>query len=278
MGVLSLSLLVGCGDNIQKNNVSSKVIYTTIPPIAGLVEKIAGKQFTVISLVPSGKDPHTFEPTPKNTILLSRSKAYFTIGLPLENKLKSKLSKNVNFVDISSGVERRSIGDDDKKKSDPHIWLGYPQLKVMAKNIKDELISYYPKDKEKLIKNYNEFMNILDNMNKLNLKLFANFKGKSVMFYHPSFGYFTDAYGLKQVSIEKNGKQPTPKEFAKLLDYIKKNDIKAIFVQPQFDRRVGEELSMSTGYIQTYVLNPLERDILKLFHEVSMSVYSAVSE
>ena len=70
---------------------------------------------------------------------------------------------------------------DDKKKSDPHIWLGYPQLKVMAKNIKDELITYYPKDKDKLIKNYNDFMNILDNMNKLNLKLFAHFKGKSVI-------------------------------------------------------------------------------------------------
>ena len=79
------------------------------------------------------------------------------------------------------------------------------------------------------------------------------------MIYHPALSYFARDYGLHQISIEEGGKEPSPAHLKELIDLCKAEDVRVIFVQPEFDKRNAETIAQQTG-TKVVPINPLSYD------------------
>ena len=85
-------------------------------------------------------------------------------------------------------------------------------------------------------------------------------KSRSFIVFHPSYGYLAKDYKLKQYSIEVNGKEPKPRDLAKLIQVGRKNNVKLVFVQPQFSKRAATTIAKDLGAVIVET-DPLSADI-----------------
>lgn len=246
-------------------------VFVSIPPQAGLVERIGGEHVTVDVLVRPGQEPHLFEPTPKQMMTLGKADLYFQVGtLPFETRLVKKIRQahpELPVVDTSKGVQRRKLEDDHghgdgHEGTDPHIWLGPGALRIQAKSIAEALATAAPNLSEVFGKNLEKFEKDLDAVDAEIRKGLAPYRGRSVLVFHPSFGYFTDAYGLRQEIIEVQGKTPSPKQIQTAIRAAREAGARTIFVQPQFDGKAAETIARAIGG-KVVPMDPLAVNVLK---------------
>lgn len=148
----------------------------------------------------------------------------------------------------------------DIRMKDPHVWLSPPLVRIICQEIRDTLIKHDPENADTYNQNY---LNFAKEINKLDSDLLNTFlnKGKhfSFMVYHPSWGYFARTYGLTQLPIELEGKEPSPKELTQLIKLAKQQSVQAIFVQPQFSQKSAKAIASSIG-AKVLVADPLAED------------------
>ncbi|WP_407643626.1 metal ABC transporter solute-binding protein, Zn/Mn family [Campylobacter portucalensis] len=130
---------------------------------------------------------------------------------------------------------------------DPHIWTDPILVKIQAKNIKDALVKKFPTNKEKYEKNYAKFIKVLDDFDQQTSKKLSNLKNNKFIVYHPSWGYFAKRYNLVQIPIEVEGKEPKPADLKELIEEAKEEDIKVIFVAPQFSKKSAKIIAKESG-------------------------------
>ena len=258
-------------------------VFVSIPPQAYLVERIGGEHVTVSVLLPGGQEPHTFEPTPKQVMALGGARLYFQVGtLPFERRLAKKLAggnTGLVAVDTSKGVRLRKLEGHDPHTgekhreglSDPHVWLGPPAIAVQASNIAHSLSRADPGHARDFKKNLDTLLEDLADVDAGIRKTLAPYKGRTVYVFHPSFGYFTDAYGLKQRAVEIHGKTPTPRQIQSLIAEAKGDGVRVIFVQPQFDRSSAEAVAWAIGGVVAPV-DALARDLLQNLRDMAGKV------
>jgi zinc transport system substrate-binding protein len=278
--------------------------FVSILPIAYLVERVGGPNVEVSVLVGPGQDPHSFEPTPKLVAKLAESKALFKMGFPFEETLIKKMRstfKNVEVIDLQQGIKLRTMTEDEERSHgdgeehehghgaaeehehhheagdlDQHSWLDPQIAKIQAKTIADTLIRIDPSHKDQYEKNLKGFQADLDAIHEQLTKVLASVKGKSFFVFHPAYGYFGDAYGLKQVPVELEGKEPTARQLARLIERAKKDGVKVIFVEPQFSKKSAEALAKSIGGA-VVPLDPLAKDYLKNLREMAAKLEATLS-
>jgi zinc transport system substrate-binding protein len=159
--------------------------------------------------------------------------------------------------------------------ADPHIWLNPRLVKIQARTIADALIQVDPKGKTAYERNLAIFVKDLDKLDAKLKKTLAPFKGKTFMVFHPAWGYFADAYGLKQDPIEIEGKNPSSKQLSRIIETAKTEGVRIIFVQPQFSRRLAKRVAESIGGAVAPI-NPLARDYIANLEEVAAKVSDAM--
>lgn len=250
-------------------------IFVTVPPQAYLAERIGGDAVQVHTLVGKGQDPHTFEPTPRQAAALAGATLFFTVDIPFEKQLLAKISPNnrrLRTVDSTRGIVRLPLtesrhhkthadGERSSNVADPHIWLAADNLRIMAANIAAALIAVMPSDKEILQKNLASLLNEINAVdNRLTTALTAH-RGKTFYVFHPAFGYFAHAYGLRQKAVEIGGKSPSPKQLITLVRQAKEDGVQTIFVQPQFDSKSAETVAKAINGTVTPI-DPLDREVL----------------
>lgn len=206
-------------------------------------------------LVESGDDPHTFDPAPREMALLSRADVYFRIGVPFEDTLVAKLSRSIgelNVVDMHRGIDRRMVeasegadghGPTRIGRPDPHCWLDPRLARAMVINVRDELARLDPQNASVYEHNARRAVSDLAAVDRSLAETLAPLKGRDILVFHPAFGYFTDRYGLRQVAIETEGKSPTSRQLAHVIEQAKRMGAKVIFVQPQFSSRAAEAIA-----------------------------------
>ena len=273
--ILAAILFLGCSEN----NKTSNKIFVSVLPQKHFVEAITGDKFKVEVMVPPGLSPATYEPLPKQMLSLSDAKLYFRIGVPFENSWIDKIAdnnKNLKIVDTREGINLRSFEtfehmeekhdhhghshghghSHDHGEKDPHIWLDPSLVKIQAKTVYESVIKEDPINKEFYLKNYNSFRQKLDSLDAQLFGICAAAVDNKFLVFHPSWGYFADRYGLRQFSIEYEGKEPSPMQLAKIIKFIKENNITTIFVQKQFSTKSAETIALEiNGTVKT--LDPL---------------------
>jgi zinc transport system substrate-binding protein len=264
--------------------------FVSVVPQSYFVERIGGEQVLVQVLVKPGQDPHIYEPTPRQMVALNEADILFVTGLPFEEQILSKVQSTnpqLFIAHTDENVERRILEehqhvDHNAEERDsheeyhhgelgPHIWLGPKEIGIQARNIYTALKEADPDHEESYRKNLDSFLADLDAVDEKLSVLLAPYRGKSFFVFHPSFGYFADAYGLVQVPIEIEGKSPTPKQIEALIARARKEDVHIIFVQPQFDKRGAEAIAKAIdGAVVT--IDPLEKDVLRNLEDIAQKV------
>ena len=148
----------------------------------------------------------------------------------------------------------------EAKIKDPHVWLAPPLVRIISQKILNTLIEHDPANAATYTSNYLSFAAEINDIDSELLKTFTQ-KGQhfSFMVYHPSWGYFADSYGVNQIPIELEGKEPSPKKLAHLIEFAKANSVKAIFIQPQFSQKSAQTIANAIG-AQVLIADPLAED------------------
>jgi zinc transport system substrate-binding protein len=159
---------------------------------------------------------------------------------------------------------------------DPHVWLSPPLVMVQARNILRALDSVDPVNRSAYERNYRDFIMELVVLDEELRKIFAGKKeGLEFLVFHPAWGYFANSYGLEQVPIEIEGKEPKPAELKDLIEHARERDIKVIFVQPQFSSESAKTIAKSIGG-QVAVVDPLAADWSDNLREVARKFRAAL--
>ena len=276
-------------------------IFVSIPPQATFVERVGGTHVAVDVLVAPGQSPHAYEPTPKQMAQLAEARLFFGIGWPFEKRVLAKVTAtnpHLVVVDTREGVPLRRMTaaearlDDHGRAAaredghaaglpagasepDPHIWLNPRYVKIQAATICRALQAAGPAHAAEYQKNLDAFAEDLDGTDARIAAALAPLKGREFLVFHPAFGYFADAYGLRQMPVEIEGKEPGARQLAALIDRARADGVKVIFVQPQFSARSAEAVARAIGGA-VVPIDPLARDYLANLEDMADKIRRAL--
>lgn len=261
IGAIMACLISSCG---KQEKLAGKIgVATTILPQAEFVRNLGGDKVEVTVMVPPGASPHTYEPTPAQMKELARAKLYVMTGSGVEFELvwMDKIiqnNKNLVVVDCSKGIsiiETKEHNHEDIKGTekephhgkDPHIWLSPKNAKIMVENIYAGLIKIDPVNKNFYNQNKIKYLQQLDSLDKKIKDGLKDIQNRNFMVFHPAWGYFAKDYNLKQIPVEIEGKEPSAKDISNLIDLARKNNIKVVFVSPQFNPKSAAVIAQGIG-------------------------------
>ncbi|HBT51534.1 MAG TPA: hypothetical protein DEA49_05415 [Petrotoga sp.] len=246
-------------------------VSTSILPYYYVSKEIIQEKGQVNLVVPPGKSPHTYSPTPKELVPLYESDILITNGLALEiffSNLTMNLEKQgVKIIQVSDFIpleELISIGEthEDHEHEEfaynPHIWLDpYIMYTYIIPGLAEVFGELDPENKDYYAQNAERYINrliLLDNYLAEKAKVIDG----SIFTLHNSYDYFARKYGIKIVGVIQisPGVDPTPKQLVELTNVAKEKNVKAIFNEPQLSDKavstIAKNLSLNVG-----VLDPL---------------------
>lgn len=257
-------------------------VCVSIPPQAFFVERIGGERVSVEVLVGPGQSPATYEPTPTQMAALDEADVYFRIGVPFEDALMDRISASMpdlNVVDLRRGITLRPIAghghDHGHGRLDPHTWLDPRLAAVQARTIEQELAGLDPAGAGIYAAGLAALEAELRQVDAQVAAQLEPVKGRQLFVFHPAFGYFADAYGLVQVPIEIEGREPAPRELEEVIELARSRGIRAIFIQPEFSDASARAIASELG-AQVVRIDPLARDYLANLREMARKIRNAL--
>ena len=232
--------------------VKKPVVAVSIPPQETFVRAVAGNLVETITLIPPGRGPESYSPTPRDMESFSRASIYFAIGVPAEaaNILPRARDFNSNLKIVSLCDEVKKIYPEREfppGSRDPHIWLSPKRVKVMVETIAAELGAADADNKAVYERNALSYLRQLDILDREIKSMLSGIENRTFIAYHPAFGYFADDYNLEMLSLEKEGKEATARDLQDMINTARKRKIKAIFYQAEIDSRQAEVFAREIG-------------------------------
>jgi len=280
---LLILFLISCGRKEPQGK--EPVITVSIGPFRYFVEGIAGNDFIVNVMVPPGSNPHIYEPFPEQINNLRRSVAYISNGY-----LGFEMTWLDRFYETNRTMKKLSLGDKIEpladnhehegghvENADPHYWVSPRCAMIMAASLKDFLCELKPERKEIYETNYKQLvLNIMD-VDKRAEELFSKMSGRSFMIYHPNLGYLARDYGLTEVSVEFEGKEPPPSRLKELIDLARKEKLNTIFVQKEYDAKNAKAIAREIG-ATVKIIDPLSENWHDSTLEIIEQLYSSLAD
>ena len=234
---------------------------TTITIIYDIVKNIGKDKVDVDYLCRGNQDPHFLEVMPSYMLKLRNADLIFEVGLDLEKWLPQLIdgsrNTNIQVIDLSQEIEKKEVPStkmdarygDVHPYGNPHYYLDPLDVKIMAKEIYDALVTQDPENASYYEKNYNDYIKLLDaKISEWNNKM-VSAKGKPIVFFHSSWIYFADQYGIKIAGYvePKPGIPPTPSHNADVINLIKKGNVKIIVMENYYSDAAPNQISQITG-------------------------------
>lgn len=275
LSALATLLFAACNGS-QRTSQEADFI-ATIQPIKFIVEQITGDDFRVDVLVPKGASPETFEPTPKQFIALNEAKLVFSTGLiDFESALTESMHDQRSLINLSRGIElmegscshhHHSHAHSHHHGIDPHIWTSPRELKAMARNAYEAIISEYP-DSVKYTDAYNALIHKLNELDIECSQLCKASSARAFVVYHPALTYFSRAYGIEQIAIESDGKEPSAKHLAEIIEQANAKGVTCLLYQAQYPRSSVEIVAKDMG-VECQVFDPLAEDVIENLRSIA---------
>lgn len=265
-----LLAIVGLSACQGKKEGGTRTISVTIEPQRYFAEKIAGDLFQIYCVTPAGQSPETYDPTPQQMVQISQSQAYFRIGeIGFEQAwMKNLQSQNPDMAvfDLSEGMELIKTEEEAHEEGeahhhhhgsvDPHIWTSISGARVIAQNTYQALVKLDPENQEAYQAGYQRLLEEIDSTEAEMKPLLQPLAGTAFIIYHPTLTYFAREFGLQQLCIELDGKEPSPAQLKQLLETATQSGAKVVFVQQEFDQKNAELIAKETG-CRLVTINPL---------------------
>ena len=259
-----------CGRSTSHKE-AKPVVSVSILPLQYMVDRISGGDFDVYVIVPPGSSPETYEPTPRQMKEVTASKAYFQIGLidfeqAFAEGIKSN-SPSTQMIDLSKRLELLEGACTHEHRHhaghghgiDPHTWLSPIRVRSMVSEIESILAEIMPDSADKYRANARGFISSIDSIDTHNRNLFSKIANKNILIYHPFLTYYSDDYGLVQMAVEQDGKEPSANQLKSLINDIRSKNLRTLFYQKWSNRHTVNALAQESG-LQTVVLDPLAYD------------------
>jgi len=281
--LVSAIFLFPCGGHAQAGK--KLAVFVSIPPQKYFLQQIGRQRVDVQVMVEPGASPAIYEPRPRQMAAISRTHIYFAIGVPFEKTWLKKIAAanpDMQVVHTDRGIQKIPMAanhtrfEDQRGKDhqdhhgglDPHIWLSPALVMTQARTILNALVEIDPEHSAIYEANTKDFVSKLAALDAGLKNTFAGKQGFQFMVFHPSWGYFARNYGLQQVPVEIEGKDPKPAQLKALIEYAQKKHINIIFVQPQFSTRSAELVAKEIGG-QVVIADPLASDWYGNLREVA---------
>jgi len=285
-----LLFLLSCN---TKQTTDEKVVSVTIEPQRYFAEKIAGDKFRINCVVPVGQSPETYDPTPQQMIQIGKSTAYLQIGhigfeLAWMDNIKAN-NQGMQVFDTSDGLEllvgsedcgHDHHGDGDEHRHehhqhpggiDPHIWSSITGAKVVAWNTLHAFITLDKENTQYYWKNYNQLLEEIGQTEKTIKDLLKPVLSRAFIIYHPALTYFAEEFNLTQLTIEMDGKEPSPAQLKELIDLSRNYNVRVVFIQQEFDQKNAELIAKETN-CRMVRINPLAYDWSKELIHIAKSL------
>jgi zinc transport system substrate-binding protein len=271
-------------------------VFVSLVPQKYFVQQIGKDRVEIEVLIPPGADLHIYEPKPRQMVALARARLYFAIGIEFEEaRLKdlSRANPQLMIVRTDQGIEKMPLAshhefgeneghapetatkhDHDHHAAgglDPHIWLSPPLVRQQARTIVRALQEIDPDHHAIYQANYRTFIAEIDELDAELRSIFSGKHGLQFMVFHPAWGYFAHAYGLQQLPVEIEGKDPKPAQLRSLIEHAREQEIKVIFVQPQFSAKSARLIAREIGG-QVVSADPLAADWAANLRQVARQV------
>lgn len=290
--LMSALLLLGCSKNrvvtteqdINKESteLSKLTVMTSFYPMYDFAVNIGGNKVIVKNMVPSGIEPHDWEPAASDIVGLEEADVFIFNGAGMEHWVETVLdtlgNENLIIVEASEGVslieghghdddedehededEQEDEADHDEEQLDPHVWLSPLNVKIQVQNIRDAFVEADPDNADYYNENYETYVAKLDVLDQKFKDSLTNLSNKDIIVAHEAFGYLCDAYGLNQIGIEglSPDSDPDPARMEEIIELAKEKQIKIIFFEELVSPKVAQTIADEIG-VETAVLNPLE--------------------
>jgi zinc transport system substrate-binding protein len=248
-------------------------VIVSVGPEVEFVKAVGGDKVDVTLMVPPGADPHTYEPLPNQLNHVSNAKIYIMVGTPIEFEINymdkmRNMNPDMLVVNSSEGIDLIPNTAEHENNSDPHVWVSPKNAKIMVENIYQGLVKIDPNNTEYYTKNRDTYLQELDELNNNITKSISGKENSQIIVYHPAWAYFCRDYNLKQIPIEYGGKEPTSQEIAFVIDLARKENIKVIFVEPQYSPKSAEVIASEING-KVLIVDDLAPDYIKNLNNVA---------
>lgn len=276
--ILVILSVTGCSSNTNDKSGSSEdkedsiKVVTSFYPMYLLASNVV-KDIDNVELINMTDSAtgclHDYSLTTDNIKLLEDCDIFIINGAGMESFLDKVLEQkpDLKIIDASEGIEliksdymneTDNHDHDHDEDYNPHVWLSVENAIKQVDNIENKLIEYNSINKEKYSQNAQEYIEQLINLdNKIHSEL-DNLENKNIVTFHEAFPYFAKEYGLNIVGVVQReaGSEPSAKELQETIEKIKKLDVKAICVEPQYSTKAAETISKETN-VKVYTLDPI---------------------
>lgn len=313
--LLFTAVFVGCGteasdEPVDPNRLQVMASFYTMYDFA---QKIGGEHVQVTCMVPSGTEPHDWEPSTKDITRMEQADVFIYNGAGMEHWVSDVLAglsnKKLISVEASQGVSllrsaeeedghdhEAAHADEDEEDShdhddadaedavheedaadrvvaaapdghdahehgeyDPHVWLDPMNAKQEMQNICAAFSKADPEHRADYQANYEKWAKQLDELDKIYQMTLENLSERNIVVAHEAYGYLCRRYNLTQVSIEgmSPDSEPDPGRMADIIDFVRANNVRAIFFEELSGSRTAETIAAETG-VKLLTLSPLE--------------------
>ncbi|MCH1625431.1 metal ABC transporter substrate-binding protein [Ferdinandcohnia quinoae] len=261
LSIFAVFLLSACNEKSTSSNSDGKVqVVTTYSIVYDIVKNVGGDLVEIHSLAPIGSNPHEYDPLPLDVQKTTDADAVFYNGLNLEagnawfdNLMETagKNGKDAPIFQMSKGVKEKYLTTKGKEgEEDPHAWLNIENGIIYAENARDGLIKVDPDHADTYKKNADEYITKLKELHEYAVEKFNKLpeEQRILVTSEGAFKYFSEAYGFKgeyiwEINQENQG---TPDQITRIVDIIREEKIKGLFVETSIDARSMEAVSAET--------------------------------
>ncbi|HEX2253870.1 MAG TPA: zinc ABC transporter substrate-binding protein [Thermoanaerobaculia bacterium] len=257
----------------------------SVPPLAYLVDRLGGERVATTVLVPPGTEPHAYEPSPRQIAALADAHLFVEIGhpaFPFEARFLDHLAATnpgLQVVEVAAAVELLEAGDDEhdhgEAMTDPHVWLAPGTMARAAREVAAALVQLDPEHARDVRARLDAFLADIAALDRRLAAVAAGAKRRSFLVHHAAWTYLAAEYGLDQVAVEAGGREPGPRQLARIAETARREGIRVVFVQQGFSPQSAQVLADELGG-RVVALDPMAYDWLATMHRVADGLEEAL--
>ena len=265
--LLALALALGaCGPATPPPTTPDRItVIASFYPLYEFTRRVGGDQVNVRSLVPTGVEPHDWEPSPRDLADLSQADVFVYNGAGLEpwvDRVLREVGADIPVVvSATEGIDLLTTKASEKEQSlvDPHVWLDPVLAQDLVQAIAGALQKADPAHTDTYASNADEFILQLEVLHQRYLDGLEDCESQTLVTTHASFSYLASRFGLTQLAVSGLSPQvePSPGRLAKLAEQAQTLGVTTIFFESLVSPAVAETLASEIG-AQSLALNPLE--------------------
>jgi manganese/zinc/iron transport system substrate-binding protein len=215
-------------------------VTTTVGMVNDIVRNVAGDKATTTAIMGAGVDPHLYKPTRDDVSAMISSDVIFYSGLMLEGKMADtliKVGRNKPVYAVTELIDEKFLlePEDFGGHSDPHVWMDPSAWGKAVEAVGKSLAEFDPKNAAEYKKNAAAYVAKCEELHAYGKKVLATVpeEARVLISSHDAFNYFGRAFNLKVMGVQgiSTESEAGLQQINELVDFIVKNNVKAVFVE-----------------------------------------------